>query len=107
MLPLVREEAAACARLDKSAYLGLTAEPGCEFSDGFSSVLGHSTQLATFGFSSLTASARIALSMFSTDISSIGEGPTSFRVTSRLNFASQHSKSWMGMSLSINDGLDV
>ncbi len=44
MLPLVREEAAACARLDKSAYLGLTAEPGCEFSDGFSSVLGHSTQ---------------------------------------------------------------
>jgi hypothetical protein len=51
--------------------------------------------LATLGFSSLTASARMALSKFSSVNSSRGMGPTQFRVTSRLSFASHHSSSCM------------
>ena len=52
--------------------------------------------LATLGFSSLTASARMAFSRFSVK-SSRCKGPTQFRVTSR-NLVSQHSRSWMVVS---------
>ena len=53
---------------------------------------------ATLGFSSLTASARMAFSRFSSVKSSRCKGPTQFRVTSRLNLVSQHSRSWMVVS---------
>ena len=63
-----------------------------------SCVIRESATLATFGFSSLTASDLMAVKRSTSVYSAIGVGPMEFVVTSHRSLESQHSSSCTGIS---------
>ena len=89
----VKRQTSACSRsLAANARIGSPR----------SCAIRESATLATFGFSSLTASDLMAAKRSTSVDSAIGRGPMEFLVTSRRSLESQHSSSCTGISASVS-----
>lgn len=104
LFTLVADLVAVSTLLGEAADFCLPAKAGSECANQFTSVLhhpakGHPSHLGVFF---PDGCARMAFSRFSSVKSSRGKGPTQFRVTSRLNLVSQHSRSCMVVSFAFS-----